>query len=131
MHIMQASPGSIGIIMLDTRFPRFHGDVGNEHTWPFPVVFKVVEGAFAPDVVNATAQLDLSPFIDAAIELEQAGVVGITTSCGFLSLAQAKIASHLQIPFAASALIQLPWVQALLPPGKTVRHTDHRFSRIA
>ena len=115
---MHARSGSIGVIMLDTRFPRFPGDVGNEQTWPFPVIFKVVEGTLAQDVVHATAQQDLQPFIDAAIELEQAGVLGITTSCGFLSLAQAEIASHLQVPFAASALVQLPWVQALLPPGR-------------
>jgi hypothetical protein len=27
---------NLGILMLDTRFPRILGDVGNAQTWPFP-----------------------------------------------------------------------------------------------
>ena len=36
---------SIGILMLEARFPRIVGDMGNAHTWPFPVCYKVVKGA--------------------------------------------------------------------------------------
>jgi hypothetical protein len=28
---------SVGILMLETRFPRIYGDIGNAATWPFPV----------------------------------------------------------------------------------------------
>ena len=35
----------LGILMLDTRFPRLPGDVGNAETWPFPVHYRVVQGA--------------------------------------------------------------------------------------
>ncbi len=111
-------PASIGVIMLDTQFPRFPGDIGNHTTWPFDVVYKVVSGASAANVVGATADQDLQPFIDAALELQQQGVSGITTSCGFLCLVQAHIAAQLRIPFVASSLLQVPWVQAMLPPGK-------------
>ena len=31
---------SIGILMLDTQFQRFNGDIGNARTWPFPVQYK-------------------------------------------------------------------------------------------
>ncbi len=41
---------SIGILMLDARFPRIVGDIGNARTWPFPVYYKVVKGA-SPDLV--------------------------------------------------------------------------------
>jgi Asp/Glu/hydantoin racemase len=44
----------------------------------------------------------------------------ITTNCGFLSVFQREIAAHVQVPVATSALIQVPWVQAMLPPGKRV-----------
>lgn len=104
--------------MLDTRFPRYPGDIGNRDTWPFDVVFKVVKGATAMDVVSGTSKQNLQPFINAAIELQDMGVSGITTSCGFLSLVQTEIAQHLSVPFVASSLVQLPWVQATLPVGK-------------
>ena len=112
--------GSIGIIMLDTQFPRFKGDIGNPETWPFDVVLKRVRGAFASNVVAATEQQNLQPFIEAALDLQSAGVSGITTSCGFLSLAQAQIAAHLRVPFVASSLVQVPWVQSILPAAKNV-----------
>jgi hypothetical protein len=35
----------VGILMLETRFPRIPGDMGNADTWPFPVFYKVVPGA--------------------------------------------------------------------------------------
>ena len=36
---------TIGILVLETRFPRLHGDAGNPSTWPFPVRIAVVAGA--------------------------------------------------------------------------------------
>ena len=106
--------------MLDTRFPRFVGDIGSQDTWPFDVLFEVVKGAHASDVVNSTGEQKLKPFIDATIKFQTHGVSGITTSCGFLSVVQADIAKHLRIPFVASSLVQVPWVQATLPPDKRV-----------
>ena len=35
----------VGILMLETRFPRIPGDIGHAATWPFPVLYKVVRGA--------------------------------------------------------------------------------------
>lgn len=35
----------IGIIMLDTIFPRIKGDIGNPATFDFPVRYRVVKGA--------------------------------------------------------------------------------------
>ena len=39
---------SVGILMLEARFPRIPGDMGNATTWPFPVLYKVVRSA-SPD----------------------------------------------------------------------------------
>src|SRR5712672_44108 len=41
----------VGILMLETRFPRIPGDMGNGLTWPFPVLYKIVPGA-TPDRVE-------------------------------------------------------------------------------
>ena len=41
---------TVGVLMLDTRFPRIPGDMGNAATFPFPVRYHRVSGA-APDLV--------------------------------------------------------------------------------
>ncbi|MCY3876652.1 MAG: aspartate/glutamate racemase family protein, partial [Rhodobacteraceae bacterium] len=46
----------IGILMLDARFPRIPGDMGNARTWPFPVRYKVVRGASPDHVVRRSAE---------------------------------------------------------------------------
>ncbi|MEM9966664.1 MAG: hypothetical protein AAF755_01045 [Pseudomonadota bacterium] len=47
------NPPPLGILMLDTRFPRIFGDVGNAQTWPFPVRYATVPHATPQAVVGA------------------------------------------------------------------------------
>jgi hypothetical protein len=44
---------AVGILVLDTKFPRMPGDIGYAPTWPFPVLYKVVRGASAERVTTA------------------------------------------------------------------------------
>lgn len=111
---------AVGILMLEARFPRIPGDMGNAETWPFPVLYKVVKGASPERVVKGKAGGLLPAFLDAAKELVALGADGITTNCGFLSLYQAEIARHVGVPVATSSLMQVPFVAALLPPGRRV-----------
>jgi Asp/Glu/hydantoin racemase len=110
----------LGILMLETRFPRIPGDVGNARTWPFPVLYKVVAGASSERVVRQRAAGLLDAFKAAAGELVGLGADGITTTCGFLSLFQDELAAHAGVPVATSSLMQAPFVQRLLPPGQRV-----------
>jgi Asp/Glu/hydantoin racemase len=110
----------LGILMLEARFPRIPGDMGNATTWPFPVLYKVVKGASPEKVVLKGAEGLLPDFLDAASELVSLGAEAITTNCGFLSLFQRELAAHVRVPVATSSLIQVPWVQATLPPGQRV-----------
>ncbi|PHQ70090.1 MAG: hypothetical protein COB93_06355 [Sneathiella sp.] len=111
---------SVGILMLDARFPRIPGDMGNAMTWPFPVHYKIVRGASPDRVVRQQAEGLLGPFIDAARELVADGADGITTNCGFLSLFQDDIAAAVGVPVATSSLMQVNMIQSLLPPAKKV-----------
>jgi hypothetical protein len=99
----------LGILMLEAKFPRIPGDMGNAGTWPFPVLCRVVRGA-TPVCWTTPGRR--------RIGARRRG--GITTNCGFLSLFQAELAAHVRVPVATSALIQVPWVQAMLPPGRRV-----------
>lgn len=110
----------LGVLMLSARFPRIPGDMGNATTWPFPVLYKVVEGASPERVVLEGARGLLPAFLDAAAELVRLGAEAITTNCGFLSIFQAEIASHVGVPVATSSLMQVPWVEATLPAGRRV-----------
>ena len=42
---------ALGILMLEERFPRIPGDMGNATTWPFPGLYRVVKGASPERVV--------------------------------------------------------------------------------
>ena len=110
----------LGILMLDARFPRIPGDMGHAATWPFPVLYRVIKGATPERVVLGGAEGLLPDFLAAAADLVDQGAEAITTNCGFLSLFQRDLASHVRVPVATSALVQVPWVQATLPPGKRV-----------
>ncbi|MCM8749946.1 aspartate/glutamate racemase family protein [Thermomicrobiaceae bacterium CFH 74404] len=107
--------------MLDTRFPRIPGDIGNASTWPFPVAYRVVSGATPDLVVRHLSETDLvQKFIDAARDLEGQGVELITTGCGFLILYQEQLQESVGVPVLTSSLLQIPLVATLLPRGRSI-----------
>jgi hypothetical protein len=110
----------LGILMLEARFPRIPGDMGNATTWPFPVLYSVVRGASPEKVVLQGARGLLPDFIASAKELVRLGAEALTTNCGFLSLFQQEIAEATGVPVATSSIMQVPWVQATLAPGRRV-----------
>jgi Asp/Glu/hydantoin racemase len=111
---------TVGILMLDTRFPRIPGDMGNATTFPFPVRYERVSGA-DPDLVVRRGAAGLLPaFVDGARRLEREGVGAITTNCGFLVKFQHELAQSVAVPVFTSSLLLVPLVHRLLPPGRRV-----------
>jgi len=119
---MNNDPGSpaIGILMLDTRFPRIPGDIGNPATFPFPVRYHRVPKASAERVVRQGARELLPAFVEGARALERDGVLAITTSCGFLARLQRELASAVTVPVFTSSLMLIPLVSRMLAPDKVV-----------
>ncbi len=111
---------AIGIIMLDTVFPRIPGDVGNASTFPFPVRYLTVEGASPQRVVKEADPALLQPFVAAARRLERDGVRAIATSCGFLAIFHQELAAAVGIPVYSSSLLQVPIAHAILNKNKIV-----------
>lgn len=109
---------SVGILMLEARFPRILGDMGHAGTWDFPVMYRVVRDASPDRVVRRQAEGLLPAFIDAARSLQADGVDGITTNCGFLALFQKELSDAVSVPVLTSSLMQVRAVNALLPQGK-------------
>ena len=111
---------TVGILMLDTRFPRIPGDMGHAATFPFPVRYHRVSGA-SPDLVVRRGAAGLLPaFIEGARQLEREGVGAVTTNCGFLVKYQAELAASVRVPVLTSSLLLVPLVHRMLPPGRRV-----------
>ena len=111
---------AVGILVLDTRFPRIVGDVGNALTFDFPVRYHRVAGAI-PDRVVRRSDRDLLPaFVEGARYLEREGVGAISTSCGFLARFQAELAAAVRVPVFTSSLMLVPLVHRMLAPGRPV-----------
>ncbi len=111
---------TVGVLILDTQFPRVVGDIGNAQTFPFPVRYHRVTGA-APDlVVRRGAEGLLPAFVEGARELEREGVGAITTSCGFLVKLQRQLVEAVRIPVFTSSLLMVPLVARMLPAGRRV-----------
>lgn len=101
--------GPLGILMLDTRFPRIVGDIGNAASFDFPVIFRRMEGIGSADAVTAHPDRPrvLAALAANARALAEAGAIGLSTSCGFLALYQDELAALSPVPVATSALLHI------------------------
>ncbi len=111
---------SVGILMLNTQFPRIPGDIGNAATWQFPVQYKVVQSATPDNVVRGDATPLLQSFIEAGRELADLGCDGIATNCGFLVPFQAEMSRALGVPVASSSLLQASLIAQTLPADQSL-----------
>ncbi len=99
----------LGVLMLDTRFPRVPGDIGNPETFRqlgIPVHYLMVRGAWPRRAVQDADPTLLPLFIDAARELARDGARMISTSCGFLARHQKQLTEAVPVPVISSSLLQ-------------------------
>lgn len=111
---------SIGILMLNTSFPRLKGDIGHPDTFSFPVRRLVVEEANSSNVVVSREDALVEVFVEAAQKLESEGSSAIATSCGFLARFQKELADGVRIPVASSSLLLLPLISQMIGSDKVV-----------
>lgn len=95
---------TLGVLMLENRFDRIPGDIGNADTFDFPVIYRTVTGATSERVVHQQDVGLIDLFAEAATELVRDGVAAITTSCGFLARFQSELSARISVPFTASAI---------------------------
>ncbi|HLW61387.1 MAG TPA: aspartate/glutamate racemase family protein [bacterium] len=111
---------AIGILMLDTVFPRIPGDIGHAGTFPFPVLYHKVRAASPSRVVREGDPALLEGFVAGARALEAGGALAITTGCGFLAMFQRQLAEAVRVPVFTSALQLVPMVARMLGPDRAV-----------
>lgn len=122
---VQMAPGQqmagypIGIIYIeDVWYPMVPGNVVNASTFEFPVRLKPVRGLDIDSLFGEGAGDVSAAVLAACRELEAEGVRAISAACGFFGQYQAKLAPQLRVPTALSSMVQLPWIQALVPGRK-------------
>lgn len=103
----------LGIICLDSLFPKPRGHMRNPLTYAFPTVTRVVKGVDVQKMLFSPSPELIQPFIEAAKELEADGVQAITGSCGFMARFQKEIAAEVRVPVLMSSLLQLPLVRLM------------------
>jgi len=116
----------VGIMMLETRFPRVPGDIGNALTFSFPVLYKVIPGLSPSRLITGESSFPLEAFIETGRWLIREGVKTIVTSCGLLALYQGELAQSLKVPVFSSSLLQIPLVYAATGRRVGVLTADER-----
>jgi hypothetical protein len=109
--VSTGSNGFLGLLVLDTRFPRQPGDAGRADSWRMPVRARTVQGASPERVVRDADPALLQPFIHAAQSLVAEGARAITTSCGLLLRWQRELQAAVPVPVWSSSLLLLPSLQ--------------------
>ena len=108
--------GFLGVVMLDTHFPRPEGDIGHPSAFGVPTRRCVIAGAWPEKIVQSGSGLRkgrvVTPILQLVRRLERDGAKAITTSCGFLVLLQKDMQAQVKIPVITSSLLQLPGLLA-------------------
>jgi len=99
---------TIGVLCLQSYFPKPPGHIKNPSSLPFPVLYEIIEDVTVPKLLSDPSEKFLQLFIEGAKKLESEGVRAITGSCGFLAIYQKELAAAVNIPVFASSLIQVP-----------------------
>jgi len=105
---------TLGVVMLETRFPRPPGDIGNPASFPFCTLYRKAPEARVATVVTADAPAEpvIRGVAREAVRLAADGADLIATSCGFLAPAQDAIQERIPVPVLSSALILLPEIRS-------------------
>jgi len=105
---------TLGVVMLETRFPRPPGDIGNPASFPFRTLYRTAPEARVATVVTADppAEQVIQGVAREAARLAADGADLIATSCGFLAPAQDAIQRQIAVPVLSSSLVLLPGIRA-------------------
>ncbi len=105
-----------GLLQLE----RMTGNSTNRDSYPFPVRLEEVKGANAETVIIHPSREVLQRMIDQVKAMEKEGIRAVTTSCGFNAIFQKELADAVDIPVFTSALLQVPFAQAIIGKNHSV-----------
>lgn len=110
---------TIGILQLDRVEPNIPGDVANASTYGYPVLFQTVHGVTARSAWTGNKEAE-QRVVETAIGLENIGVKGIASNCGFMLHFQKSVAKAVHIPVFLSSLMQIPIIASSMSPARSI-----------
>ena len=123
----RTEPAALGILGWEAgnedtlgQLEQLPGDIAHPDTFSFPVLYRRVTGACYETVVNNPSREVLAANIEAAQEMQAAGVGAVLTNCGFNAIFQRELAQAVDVPLFTSSLIQVPMVHRMLSSGQVV-----------
>ncbi|MGG5315264.1 aspartate/glutamate racemase family protein [Enterococcus sp. AZ072] len=121
VHRVPAAPFAgyaIGIIAVNLNYPKLPGNVANATTFPFPVLYEVVE--FEIEELFAGSAEIKKQIITAAEKLAHRGVRAIVGACGYFGHFQQVVAEAVDIPVFMSSISQVPLIKLGLKPQQKI-----------
>lgn len=110
---------TIGILLMETQVPFIPGDVGNADSFDFPVRYEVVPGLTTDRVLRGDMAC-LTALVESVEKLERDGIQAVTGDCGFMAYFQRHVMTHVRIPVFLSSLIQLAFLDLIVPPERKI-----------
>lgn len=107
----------IGLLVLDTRHRLVLGNLQNAGTFPFPILYHVVQGVSGSELMSGDPRA-AEPIIAGAQALEKRGVQVIAGACGSFVNYQREVAAAVAVPVLMSILLEVPLLLRSLPPSR-------------
>ena len=109
---------AIGILVIDIAYPLAPGNVANASTFPFPVLYKILEGV-KPEKLLAGDPEILEILLEGGRELIAQGARSIVGACGSFAYFQKAAARAFGVPTYLSIMTLVPLIlQSLRPDQK-------------
>ena len=125
----------IGILMLDTRFPRIIGDIGNANTFRTHVRYRTVRNITKGPITEKNIEKELLfPFLEAAKSLEAEGcktvmLPGVTSFCAAAARLGQSLTGGMEQPLTiapgrcAAEVLAAPGAKVLMKSGRQLPET--------
>jgi hypothetical protein len=107
----------LGVLQLGNRPMLYKGCLNTPETFPFPILCRMVPGAWVANVVPGDPSIKPA-WIQTASHLVAEGATAITSNCGFALRYQRALAAAVPVPVMLSSLVLLPALLAALPSGR-------------
>jgi len=103
------SGAPIGILVAEASYVMLPGNVANACTYPFPVIYKTLEGVPFERVLAGDPAV-AEAVIEGGQILVDSGVRAVVGACGSFANYQRAAAAALNVPVFLSSMLQVPWV---------------------